>query len=220
MLYSLIGLIVFMNVKASQANFEKSNPGHVFFYFCTPSKLYSLWNTYTSVRHFHAQGPKQHETSFKRLQPGRKEYFGAQRLRNVTLGCFPMLWRDMPAIPPGSGGEEQGYGYGKIYCWGIEHRWDLLGAGNKLLQCLQKEIFVAMVKGRDSICSCYYCYATHCSIHALSPMTHVSCSWRSSFKPDLFYPVFKPPSVRAICILLVAPLAPGQSKTGRISNTM
>lgn len=48
---------------------------------------------------------------------------------------------------------------------------------------------------------------------------HVPHSQHSPVKSGFFQPVFKPPRVRAVSVLLVAPAAPGQPNPGRISNT-
>lgn len=155
------------------------NPAY--FIFILIQKLQSWWSIYTSVRDFHAQGPEQHETVLKRLLPGRKGIVGAQGLRSTALGCFPRLEQAVPAIPPGPGGKNWGYGYSTIYCSGSEHHWDLLGAGNKLLQWLQREISVGTVKGQEDICSCCSCHAAHCSTHAQPPSTcHAADTLHSS----------------------------------------
>lgn len=48
MLYSLAGLTVFMNLKASQANFENSKPGHVFL-FSYPFKSFTHCEIFTHL---------------------------------------------------------------------------------------------------------------------------------------------------------------------------
>lgn len=155
MLLSLAGLVVLVKVKSSQADLENSKPGCVFI-FVLIWKLHSLWNTHTSVRDFHAPGPEQHETRLKRLQPGTKEVFGAQSLRNWgALGCLPRPRQDVAALALGPEERSEGMVTEQFIAEAPETCWELEPSA----PAFAKGDFGRDAERANTFCSCHPCQA-------------------------------------------------------------